>query len=208
MTVDLFTIIFLLGATIGDQHVISTTGDLLKFDEAFYSGKLLNSATMEEAFTPVKLNGGETYYGETETAYASHCSYGLGWIVCDDPKIGRLVSHDGYNRGIATMFYRNITKRQTVIMFDNTEGDNFNEKIASVVNILNGKAPLTINLKNSAVREFGETLLKNGIEPALIRFMKSGTMSIATSLANAVSTFSVTICCTTVTKRNRSKFSN
>lgn len=162
--------VYNLGATLGDQNVVSTTGDLLRFDESLHSGKLLNPATMEEAFTPIKLNSGETYLGDSETAYDSRCSYGLGWIVCDDPNIGKLVSHDGYNRGIATMFYRNITKRQTVIMFDNTEGDNFNEKVASVVNILNGKAPLPINLKNSAAREFGEKLLKSGIEPALIRF--------------------------------------
>ena len=159
-----------LGATLGDQNVITTTADLLKFNEALYSSKLLSPATMQEAFTPVVLNSGETYYGEVETAYQSRCSFGLGWIVCEDPKIGKIVGHDGYNRGILTMFYRNITKRQTVIMFDNNEGINFNEKVASVVNILNGKAPLPIDLKNSAAREFGEVLLSKGIEAALVRF--------------------------------------
>lgn len=158
-----------LGATVGDQNVISTTNDLLKFDEALYSGKLLSEATMNEAFTPVKLNSGEVYLGEAETAYASRCSFGLGWIICDDPKIGKLVSHDGYNRGISTMFYRNITKRQTVIMFDNAEGGSFNEKVASVVSILNGNAPVVIDTKRSATREFGELLVNRGIESALIR---------------------------------------
>jgi tetratricopeptide (TPR) repeat protein len=94
----------------------------------------------------------------------------LGWIVCENPNGEKIVGHDGFNRGIATVFYRNVTKKQTVIMFDNTEGRGFNRKAAAVVNILNGENPLPVNLKNSIAREFGATLLDKGIETAIIRF--------------------------------------
>ena len=159
-----------LGATLGDQNVISTTEDLLKFDQALYSEKLLKSSTLAEATAPTKLKSGETFFDDFGILFGKKCSYGLGWIVCDDPKAGKIVGHDGFNRGIASIFYRNITKKQTVIMFDNTEGRGFNVKAASVVNILNGENPLPMNLKNSIAREFGATLFSSGIESAILRF--------------------------------------
>lgn len=158
------------GATLGDQNVISTTEDLLKFDQAYYSERLLKSSTIEEAATPIKLKSGETFFDDFGAPFGKKCSYGLGWIVCDDPKTGKIVGHDGFNRGIATIFYRNVTKKQTIIMFDNTEGRGFNERAASVVKILNGENPLPLNLKNSIAREFGATLLNRGIESAILRF--------------------------------------
>jgi CubicO group peptidase (beta-lactamase class C family) len=159
-----------LGATFGDQNVISTVEDLFKFDQALYSEKLLKFSTIEEAFTPTRLNGGEVFIDDFGIPFGKKCSYGLGWIVCDDPRFGKIVGHDGFNRGIASIFYRNVTKKQTVIMFDNTAGRGFNGKAASVVNILNGEKPLPLNLKNSIAREFGETLLNDGIEAAILRF--------------------------------------
>lgn len=158
------------GFTSGDQNVISTTEDLLKFDQALYAGKLLKAATMAEAFSPTILNNDEVFFDDFGVPFGKRCSYGLGWIVCDDPKRGKIVGHDGYNRGIASIFYRNLTKKQTIVMFDNTEGRGFNERVASVINVLNGENPLPLNLKNSIAREFGATLLADGIESAIIRF--------------------------------------
>ena len=158
------------GATLGDQNVISTVEDLLKFDQALYTEKLLKSSTIEEATTPTKLKSGETFFDDFGVPFGKKCSYGLGWIVCDDPKTGKIVGHDGFNRGIASVFYRNLTKKQTVIMFDNTEGRGFNGKVASVINVLNGEKPLQFNPKNSIAREFGATLLDKGIESAILRF--------------------------------------
>jgi CubicO group peptidase (beta-lactamase class C family) len=158
-----------LGSTLGDQNVISTTEDLLKFDQALTAGKLLTQATMDEAFAPTKLNNGQIYYEDFGPQYGK-CSYGLGWIVCDSPELGKTVSHDGFNRGIATQFYRNLTKRQTVVMFDNTEGPNFNQQVAAVIDILNGKSPAPAISKKSIARHFGATLLDKGFEAALIKF--------------------------------------
>lgn len=159
-----------LGYTQGDQNVVSTTEDLLKFDQILYSEKLLKASTLDEAMTPTKLNNGETYVDDFGVHFGKKCSYGLGWIICDIQNIGKIAGHDGANRGISTVFYRNLTKKQTVIMFDNTEGRGFNRKVASVINILNSEKPLEINLKISIAREFGETLLNSGIEAAIIKF--------------------------------------
>jgi CubicO group peptidase (beta-lactamase class C family) len=159
-----------LGFTFGDQNVISTTADLFKFDQSLYSEKLLKSETLLEAFSPTKLNSGEIFFDDFGAPFGKKCSYGLGWIVCDDPKTGKIVGHDGYNRGIASVFYRNLAKKQTVVMFDNAEGRGFSQKAASVVKILNGEEFLGLNLKTSIARAFGATLLRDGIETAILRF--------------------------------------
>jgi CubicO group peptidase (beta-lactamase class C family) len=158
-----------LGATLGDQNVISTTEDLFRFDEALSSGKLLSQASMDEAFAPTKLNNGQIYYEDFGPQYG-RCSYGFGWIVCDSQDVGKTVSHDGFNRGIATQFYRNLTKKQTIVMFDNTEGPGFNQKVAAVIDILNSKPSEPPLIKQSIARHFGEALLEKGFEAALIKF--------------------------------------
>lgn len=156
-----------LGLTLGDQNVFSTTADLLNFDQALSGGKLLLHSSLELAFAPTKLNNGETHYEDFGVQYGK-CSYGLGWIVCDSPG-GKTVSHDGFNRGIAVQFYRNLTKRQTVVMFDNTEGAGFDRKVAAVINTLNGR-DANLKIKRSIARYFGATLLDKGLDAALIKF--------------------------------------
>lgn len=157
-----------LSGLTGDANVISTTEDLLKFDQAHYRGKLLRTKTMEDAFTPTKLNSGETYSGEVEVDWGGKVSYGLGWVVREDPERGKIVGHDGFNGGIATIFYRNITKKQTVIVFDNTVGYDFREKVTAAVSILNNEKPKPISEQKSVARLYGEKLLKSGPALALI----------------------------------------
>jgi hypothetical protein len=47
--------------TLGQGSVMSTTADMLKFDDAYFNGRLLAAATINEAMTPAKLNNGTTY---------------------------------------------------------------------------------------------------------------------------------------------------
>lgn len=106
----------ILGNIVGPGHVVSTTGDLLQFDEALYNGTLLQPATLEEAFTPVKLANGTL----ATTGWANGRSYyGLGWMILCDSTMGKVVWHSGGAPGIVTAFIRNITRHQTVIALDN-----------------------------------------------------------------------------------------
>jgi len=157
-----------LRGTVGDHNVMSTTEDLLRFDQALYTDQLLTRQTLGLAFAPTRLNNGETYYGPEEVDYGGKTSYGLGWVVRHDPELGTIVGHDGYTGGIATTFYRNLTRRQTVVMFDNTVGVHYREKVASAIDLLNGKAPLALPIKKSAVRQYGEALLRQDAEEALL----------------------------------------
>ena len=82
-----------LGSIIGPGNVISTTGDLLRFDQALYSAKLLNTSSLEEAFTPTRLNDGSlAICGWKKTrAY-----YGLGWSILCDSTMGKAVFCGGW----------------------------------------------------------------------------------------------------------------
>ena len=47
-----------LGNRKGPGRISSTAADLLKWDEALYTEKLINQSTLQDAFTPMKLNDG------------------------------------------------------------------------------------------------------------------------------------------------------
>lgn len=156
---------FNLGATVGDQNIISTTRDLFRFVQALQGGKLLRPATWKEATTPQRLADGSIHYDEPGPPFAKRCSYGLGWEVCED-----MIGHSGYNRGIATMLYHDPARQRTIVMFDNADGEDFGRKVASVVNVLDGKPPLELDPRQSLTREYGRTLLECGSAAALVAY--------------------------------------
>ena len=133
----------------------TTTHDLLKYDEALYKGKLLSDASLQEAFTPVKLNNGKV----------NPSGYGLGWEIDENSSFGKLVNHSGGMMGLSCILLRNITKHQTIIMYTNILPDNYTFVIAKVViEILNGESVETP--RKSIAREFGKVLVTEGIDAA------------------------------------------
>ena len=94
----------------GDGVVNSTTGDLYKWDQALYTEKLVKKATLEEAFTPVKLNSDSTY------------QYGFGWFIAQDPTLGKVVQHSGGWPGYGTYIKRFIDKNHCIIILTNNGG--------------------------------------------------------------------------------------
>ena len=85
----------------------STAGDLLKWDQALYTAKLVRQSTLQEAFQPMKLNDG-TY---------SH--YGFGWALRERPGGERVVFHTGDNPGYATRIVRYPDLNKTIIILSN-----------------------------------------------------------------------------------------
>lgn len=67
----------------GDGTVNSVTSDLFRFDQALYQDDFISKASKESAFSPVRLNNGETI------------DYGFGWVLQNSPEKGRIVSHSG-----------------------------------------------------------------------------------------------------------------
>ena len=106
-----------LGNRKGPGRISSTAADLFKWDQALYAEKLIKQSTLQEAFTPMKLNDG------------SISNYGFGWSLRTDSVLGQIVSHTGDNPGYKTQIIRYINKRKTIILLNNNAHANFNALI-------------------------------------------------------------------------------
>lgn len=106
-----------LGNRKGPGRISSTATDLLKWDNALYTNKLISQSTLTEAFTPMKLNNG------------SLSNYGFGWMLKTDPVSGRIVYHTGDNPGYKTIILRYIDKKKTIIVLNNNDFTNFSKLI-------------------------------------------------------------------------------
>jgi CubicO group peptidase (beta-lactamase class C family) len=102
-----------LGNRKGPGRISSTATDLIKWDKALYTEKLVKQSTLAEAFTPMKLNDG------------SFSNYGFGWSLRIDSIVGKIVSHTGDNPGYKTQILRYIDKRKTVILLNNNSHSAF-----------------------------------------------------------------------------------
>jgi len=98
-----------LDGIVGDGIVNSTTTDLHTWDQALYTEKLVKTATLEEAYTPVKLNDDTSY------------NYGFGWSIFQDSTVGKTVSHGGGWPGYHTFIFRMLDRNACIILLSNNE---------------------------------------------------------------------------------------
>src|SRR5690606_16214697 len=103
----------------GPGRVSSTATDLLKWDQTLYTGKLLNTQTLTEAYSPMRLNDG------------TYSNYGFGWMITDHKALGKIVKHTGDNPGYRTQLVRCLDKNKTIIILSNNSAD-----VASLVNAI------------------------------------------------------------------------
>ena len=96
-----------LGNRKGPGRVSSSVEDLLKWDQALYTKKLVSKETLEEAFSPYVLNDGTRSY------------YGFGWEIEPKSPFGKMVMHTGDNPGYKTIIVRFIEENKTIIVLNN-----------------------------------------------------------------------------------------
>lgn len=149
----------------GFGDYVSTVGDLLNYDRAYYSGKLLPASLQAEMFTPVPLNDGKANPG----------NFGLGWQVWTDTSLGKVVFHSGNATGLSCVLIRNLSKHQTIVVFDNIHSNAQSAGFAAL-RLLNG-----ISLpppKKSLVAAYGKMLVKQGSAAArnLLNRLKSDSL--------------------------------
>jgi CubicO group peptidase (beta-lactamase class C family) len=138
----------------GFSDYVSTVYDLLSYDNAYYNGTLLKQATINEAFEPVKLNNGKNNPG----------NFGWGWEVDKDSSFGKVVYHNGNATGHSCILVRNISKHQTIILFDNIHNNNSQALAFKLLKMLNGiEVPLP---KKSIASEYARILLREGPKAA------------------------------------------
>jgi len=114
-----------LDGIVGDGCVNSTINDLLKWDIALYTNKLLPKELINEAFQVATLNDD------------SQTKYGFGWEVDDSTDFGKIVSHGGGWPGYVTYIERNLSNDKTIIILQNH--DNVLLPSKSIRNILYNK---------------------------------------------------------------------
>lgn len=98
-----------LNNTYGSGKLHANVDDLLKWDRALYTNKIINEDDKKLMFTPNKLNN------QTET------DYGFGWFIKQDSLTGKTVSHTGRWAGNLTLFERDIDADRTIILLQNNE---------------------------------------------------------------------------------------
>lgn len=113
-----------LGNRKGPGRISSTAADLLKWDIALYTNKLVKQSALQDAFAPMKLKDGTFFY------------YGFGWSIGHDPVLGRVVSHTGDNPGYKTEIIRYIDQNKTIILLNNNAHPNFSAIIRDVTAFL------------------------------------------------------------------------
>ncbi len=113
-----------LGNRKGPGRISSTAEDLLKWDKALYTEKLISQQTLEEAFTPMVLSDGKV------------SNYGFGWTIISNDPSGKIVWHNGDNPGYKTEIMRFLNSKNTLIILCNNASDQFQNIIKQIRTIL------------------------------------------------------------------------
>lgn len=146
-----------LNGVIGDGGIYSSARDMLKWDQAWYSEKLVSLETIAEAYVSGKTNDGE------ETGY------GFGWGLLKN-KEGEVttVAHSGSWVGFETMIQRNLKDNRTGIVLTNDSGEGIGRIIQGLGQLYLGEE-LIPPLKNMNY-ELAAIIETEGVDAAIARF--------------------------------------
>jgi len=92
--------------TTADGALYLTIYDMAKWDAALYTDKLLKTSSLEQMWTPVKLNDGKTH------------PYGFGWAL-GQVRGHRIIEHGGAWQGFKAQISRYVDDKLTVIVLAN-----------------------------------------------------------------------------------------
>jgi CubicO group peptidase (beta-lactamase class C family) len=96
----------LTSSVLGDGGIYSSVTDLLKWDQALYTSKLVSRKTLAQIFTP----GPATDHPDT--------AYGFGWYIGNYRGLQE-IWHSGTTRGFTTRIARYPEKKFTIIILTN-----------------------------------------------------------------------------------------
>lgn len=114
----------------GSASLISTTGDLFKWDQALYNPTFIKRSTLAEAFKKSPHLLKDDQFGDK--------SYGFGWWIGEHNGSMNLF-HDGAFGGYRAYIERFIGNKNTIIHISNLRHPFLLEIRKGIVNILDGK---------------------------------------------------------------------
>lgn len=97
--------------TTADGSLYFSILDLAKWDAALYTEKVLKRSSLEQMWTPVKLDDGKPNPGH----------YGFGWRIVDVHG-HRVIGHAGAWQGFETQISRYVDDKLTVVVLSNLAG--------------------------------------------------------------------------------------
>jgi CubicO group peptidase (beta-lactamase class C family) len=106
-----YDMVYYLDGIVGDGCVNSTTGDLLKWDRALYTTKLVSKPALDEMLSPLVQM----------SARDSTSFYGFGVMVQPKAPRGKVISHTGGWPGYSTLIVRRVDIDETIIGLSNNE---------------------------------------------------------------------------------------
>ncbi len=140
-----FDYVYYLDGIVGDGCVNTTTGDLVKWDQALYGNKLVSKVSLDEMLSPLVQMSPRDSTG----------FYGFGVFVQKSGN-GKIISHSGGWPGYATDITRMVDSNETIILLSNN-GTSPGVLVAGVESILAGE-PLLMPYEHKEVK----------IDPAII----------------------------------------
>jgi CubicO group peptidase (beta-lactamase class C family) len=102
-----------LDGTYGDKNIYTTPQDLLKWDQALYSGQVIGKPLLDSAFAPYSLEKPSIH------------NYGFGWRLQLLPNGKKIIYHFGKWHGSNAAFARLMDEKVTIIIL----GNRFNRSI-------------------------------------------------------------------------------
>ena len=135
----------------GSIGIYSTVDDLLKWDQALYTGRLVRQSALARAFTPGRVKEGTS-------------TYGFGWNV-GEQEGRKFVWHQGAVGGYRALIERRLAEKITVIILTNKGNSKRLEMNDAILNILNGKP--YVFPKRSIAEAMYETISKQGLQAGM-----------------------------------------
>lgn len=116
-----------LEMTYGDKNIYASARDLLKWDQALYTEKLISKELLAEAFSP-------SVFKKNEREPAIH-NYGLGFRLMINPAGKKVVYHFGRWHGFNAAFSRLTEEEVTIIILGNKFTRSIYNAASSLYNI-------------------------------------------------------------------------
>jgi len=148
---------FYMPNALGAGHMYSTVEDMVKWDQALYTNKILSEESKEKMFTPYLEN------------------YGYGWGITTDSikgtnEITKVTAHSGGINGFSTLFIRLLKNEQMIAIFSNAGNAGLNGIAGEIINILyNQKFSYPKKPISDVV---ADVIDKDGIDAAIDRYRK------------------------------------
>lgn len=151
-------------------YLISTVGDLLKWDEALYSNKLVDQKWIQKAHTSFILNNGD------------NANYGYGWAMANYNGLD-YVTHGGAINGFISNGYRIPSQHIYVVVLSNNSGKSPNEASTSIALKVAGQPlehPKPVALTAAQAKEYegayrmlrsGGRLITNSTKEEMFRYI-------------------------------------